>query len=179
MHLLKLLLPCVIFALAFSGDRLIGTAAPEWSNEKWINSSPLKLSNLKGKVVLLRFFMESACPYCRASAPYLNRFYSEYKDRGLIVIGMYTPKPRPHETPSETVKGYVNDYGFHFPVAIDDDWQTLNHYWLDRVPDADFTSVSFLIDKEGVVRYIHPGGAYEPKDASEIEAKIQKLLSES
>ena len=134
--------------LAFSGDRLIGTMAPEWSNEQWINSSALRMTQLKGKVILIRFFMESSCPYCRASAPYLNRLYSNYGDKGLVVIGMYTPKPAPRRTSLETVQQYVKDYGFQFPVALDNDWSTLNKYWLDRVPDADYTSASFLIDKK-------------------------------
>lgn len=176
---MRILLPCVLLALAFSGDQLIGTRALPWSNTKWINSSPLTLSDLKGKVVLLRFFMESSCPLCRASAPYLNQFYSKYREKGLVVIGMYTPKPSPQPTSAETVKHYAADYQFHFPVAVDDDWQTLNKYWLDRVPDADFTSVSFLIDKKGTIRYIHPGGAYSAKDAAILERKIEALLHES
>ena len=123
--------------------------------------------------------MESSCPFCRASAPYLNQFDSKYKEKGLIVIGMYTPKPSPHPTSTETVKQYASDYHFHFPVAVDDDWQTLNKYWLDRVPDADFTSVSFLIDKKGTIRYIHPGGAYSAEDAAILDKKIEGLIHES
>jgi peroxiredoxin len=179
MKCLMLLLPCLLMLLAFSGDQLIGTPAPEWHNTKWINSSPLTVSNLKGKVILLRFFMDSSCPLCRASAPYLNHFYSKYGEKGFVVIGMYTPKPAPSATSADTVKRYVSDYQFHFPVAIDDDWQTLNKYWLDRVPDADFTSVSFLIDKKGIIRYIHPGGAYSAEDAATMEKKIETLIQES
>ena len=166
----------VFLLLGLAGDQLIGTSAPEWNNQQWINSPPITLSQLKGKVVLVRFFMESSCPFCRATAPYLNRFYTKYKDRGLIVIGMYTPKPAPRETPLQDVQGYVRDYGFQFPVALDNDWSTLNKYWLDRAPDAEFTSVSFLIDRKGTIRYIHPGGAYSSEDAAAIEKKIAELL---
>src|SRR4051812_23474 len=98
MKSLWVLIPCILLALAFSGDQLIGTAAPQWKNAKWLNSPPLALADLKGKVVLLRFFMESSCPFCRASAPYLNQFYSKYQEKGLLVIGMYTPKPAPRAT---------------------------------------------------------------------------------
>jgi peroxiredoxin len=164
------------FLLAFSGSALVGSRAPEWTNDQWLNSEPLKLSQLKGKVVLLRFFMESSCPLCRASAPYLNDFYSAYKDEGLVVIGMYTPKPRPRKTDIETVKQFVTDYGFSFPIAVDDDWSTLKSFWLNRVPDADYTSVSFLIDRNGIIRYIHPGGAYSEEDAHALKSSIEKLL---
>ena len=163
--------------LVFAGSELIGTPAPEWQNQQWLNSKPLKLSELKGNVVLVRFFMDSACPMCRASAPYLNEFHQEYGNRGLVVIGMYTPKPEPRQTPMETVKSYVTDYGFQFPVALDNDWATLQKFWLQRVPNADYTSVSFLIDKNGIIRYIHPGGSYDQKDVAAIRKKIEELIA--
>jgi peroxiredoxin len=162
--------------LAFAGSELIGTPAPQWQNQQWLNSKPLTLSELKGKVVLLRFFMESSCPMCRASAPYLNAFQQEYRDRGFTVIGMYTPKPQPRQTPIEAVKSFVQDYGFQFPVTLDNDWVTLNKFWLKRVPRAEYTSVSFLIDKDGIIRYIHPGGSYSEKDALTIRKKIEELI---
>ena len=115
---------------------------------------------------------------CRASAPYLNAFHRDFNDRGLVVIGMYTPKPYPRPTSTEVVQKFVQDYGFQFPVAVDDDWATLKKFWLDRVPDADYTSVSFLIDKEGVIRLIHPGGAYDEKDAATLKKKIEELIAE-
>lgn len=164
--------------MAYQGEKLIGTPAPEWNNQQWINSPPLRLPDLRGKVILIRFFMDSSCPFCSASAPYLNEFYNEFKNQGLIVIGMYTPKPSPMNVPIEEVHKYVKDYGFQFPVALDNDWATLNKFWLDRVPDADFTSVSFLIDKKGIVRYIHKGGKYDSEDVKEIRKKIKDFLSE-
>ena len=164
--------------LAFSGTNLIGTPAPEWNNDQWLNSKLLKLSDLRGKVVLIRFFMESGCPMCRASAPHLNDFHQRFKDRGLVVVGMYTPKPKPRITGVDTVAKFVSDYGFQFPVAIDDEWETLNKFWLQRVPDADYTSVSFLVDRKGIIRYIHPGGAYTQQDAAQLQSKIEALLEE-
>jgi peroxiredoxin len=163
--------------MASQGEKIIDTPAPEWNNHQWINSPPLQISDLRGKVILVRFFMDSNCPFCSASAPFLNEFYSTFKDKGLIVIGMYTPKPSPANVPLEEVQKYVKDYGFQFPVALDNDWATLNKFWLDRVPDADFTSVSFLIDKKGIVRYIHPGGKYDNDDVKMIRKKIEELLS--
>jgi len=174
---LQLILSALL-VLSFSGEQLTGTRAPEWNNQEWINSEPLKLAELKGKVVFLRFFMESTCPMCRGSAPYLNQFHLDYKEQGLVVIGMYTPKPRPQRTDRSTVKEYVRDYGFQFPVALDNDWATLKKYWLDRVPDADFTSVSFLIDRKGIIRFIHPGGMYTREDAAAIRKRIEELLRE-
>jgi peroxiredoxin len=168
---------CLIL-FAFAGSEWVGTPAPQWQNQQWLNSQPLKLSDLKGKVVLVRFFMESACPMCRASAPYLNAFHKKYADRGLVVIGMYTPKPEPRPTSIEIVQGFVKDYGFQFPVALDNDWGTLNKFWLQRVPKAEYTSVSFLIDKNGIIRYIHPGGSYSERDAWTIQKRIEELIAQ-
>src|SRR6185312_4361512 len=138
--LIVLLVTLFAFEASFASnaEQLIGTPAPEWNNQQWINSPPLRITDLKGKVILVRFFMDSSCPFCRASAPYLNEFFNAFKDQGLIVIGMYTPKPSPMDVPIEEVRKYVKDYEFQFPVALDNDWATLNKFWLDRVPDADF-----------------------------------------
>lgn len=169
-----------------SGEALLGSQAPEWSNQDWINSKPLRLSELKGKVVLLRFFMESTCPMCSATAPSLNYFYSKYRSKGLVVVGMYTPKPHPAGHPVSQVRKYVEDYRFEFPVALDNDWKTLQAFWLDRVANPAFTSVSFLIDKKGIIRFIHPGGEYSStgknkvsqRDFAQMEKMIEKLLEE-
>jgi peroxiredoxin len=177
--LIVLLMTLFAFEVSFASnaEQLIGTPAPEWNNQQWINSPPLRISDLKGKVILVRFFMDSSCPFCQASAPYLNEFFNTYKNKGLIVIGMYTPKPSPMNVPIEDVRKYVKDYDFEFPVALDNDWATLNKFWLDRVPDADFTSVSFLIDKKGIIRYIHKGGQYDREDVKIIRNKIEELLN--
>jgi peroxiredoxin len=79
----------------------------------------------------------------------------------------------------EDVKKYARKLGFKFPVAIDPDWRTLKRWWLDT-GDRDWTSVSFLIDRHGVIRHIHPGGQYVKGDKaySEMKAKIEELLRE-
>jgi peroxiredoxin len=148
-----------------------------------VQGGPLHLRDLRGKVVLVRFFMESGCPFCRATAPALNALERELGPRGLVVVGMYTPKPRPRPTPVDEVRGYVARYGFTFPVAVDDDWAALRRLWLDRVPDASFTSASLVIDRQGIVRHVHPGGAFTPdgdaqarRDYQELRAAIEEAL---
>jgi len=152
---------------------LLGQAVPEWPAkpaESWVQGRPVTLAALRGKVVLIRFFMDADCPYCRATAPSLNDFHDAFAARGLVVIGMYTPKPRPRAvTPSE-VRGYVKSYGFTFPVAIDADWSALHKLWLDRVPDAEFTSATLLIDRHGILRHVQKGGVYA-KDAADPRAR--------
>jgi len=176
-----------VTSLASEGSSLLGKPAPDWSNDRWVQGGPLRLADLRGKVVLVRFFMDADCPLCRGTAPALNEFDREFGPRGLVVVGMYTPKPGPRPITVEEVRGYVESYGFRFPVAVDDDWATLRKLWLNRVPEASYTSASLLIDRKGVVRHVQKGGMYA-KDAASLEARadyeamrsvIVKLLAES
>ncbi len=156
------------------GIELIGTTAPQWDVIEWINSKPLSLDELKGSVVLVRWWTGPECPYCATSAPNLNALYANYQPKGLVVLGFYhhkspTPLTRQH------VEELVKRYRFQFPVAIDPGWQTLKRWWLDG-HDRRWTSVSFLIDQAGIIRYIHPGGAYTREDVQAMEATIEQLL---
>ena len=162
---------------AKEGSELIGKPAPGWALERWFNSPPLALADLRGKVVLVRWFMSPECPLCSATAPALNQLDDRYRDRGLVVLGFYHHK-RPEPLDPEAVRGYLEHFEFRFPVAIDPDWTTLRRWWLDR--ERSFTSVSFLLDKKGVVRFIHPGGKYAPgsADMAEIQRAIEALLAE-
>lgn len=160
------------------GSELIGTHAQEWQVQDWFNSKPLQLENLRGKVLLVRFWTAPACPFCVASAPALNEFYEKYHSQGLEVIGFYHHK-LPAPLNSKEVQKYMEKFGFQFPIAIDYDWKTLCNWWLDA-NDRRWTSVSFLIDQNGVIRYLHPGGQYVKgdKDYAMMEAKIEELLRE-
>jgi len=161
-----------------AGDTLIGTRPGEWQVEHWLNSGPLKLAELKGKVVLVRWWTAPDCPYCRATAPALNGFYRDYHKRGLEVIGFYHHKSD-NPLRVEDVKKYARQFGFKFPGAIDTDWRTLKRWWLET-GDRGWTSVSFLIGRRGVIRLIHPGGQYVKgdKDYAELKGKIEELLAE-
>ena len=157
---------------------LMGQRAPEWHLTNWVNSPPLKLQELRGNVVLVRWWTAPSCPYCAATAPALNEFDARFRERGLRVIGAYHEKDD-GVAKTETVKRYAKRYGFTFPVAIDPEWRTLHEWWLDR-GDHDFTSVTFLVDRQGIVRFIHPGGQYVKGDKgyAAIKAKIEELLDE-
>ena len=171
--------------IAKEGDELIGKPAPEWGTLKWLNSQPLKLNALANKVVLIRWWTET-CPFCSRSAPALNEFHDTFKDKGLVVIGMYHPKP-PGPRRQKTLEKAVKRLGFEFPIALDMDWSTLRRYWLAKDRHR-WTSVSFLIGKRGKIRYIHPGGEYYKgknetrtearRDYHELKTMIEKLIAE-
>jgi thiol-disulfide isomerase/thioredoxin len=159
-------------------DSLIGSKPPEWEVTNWVNSKPLQLSDLRGKVILIRWWTAPNCPYCRASAPALNEFYEKYAARGLEVLGFYHHKST-FPLDAKMVKKYAGVFGFKFPIATDVGWKTLHRWWLDN-GTRQFTSVSFLIDRKGVIRYIHPGGEYVAGDPdySSLKENIEMILSE-
>ncbi len=169
-----------------SGDAVLDQPAPDWGQHRWVQGGPLSLADLRGRVVLVRFFMSADCPYCRGTAPSLNELHRRFGPAGLVVVGMFTPKPKPRPTSVQQVKDYVEAYGFRFPVAVDDDWSALRALWLDRVPDAAYTSSSLLIDKRGIVRHVHPGGMFAKdgadaqavRDYEAMRAAIERLLAE-
>jgi peroxiredoxin len=157
-----------------------------WSFTRWVDSPPLTLESLRGKVVLVRWF-NTGCRFCTTTLPAIETLRTRYAPQGLVVVGVFHPKP----------VGRVNDafvrrtarrLGFHGPIAVDEDWSTLERWWLADHPQGNWTSVSFLIDRDGIVRWAHPGGEYHPSaeprhaacDASykELERTIRRLLAD-
>jgi peroxiredoxin len=159
-------------------EPVVGSRVPEWTAKEWINAKPLRLADLEGEAVLVRWFTSEECPHCSATAPALNEFHQSYGRRGLRVIGFYHHKSaRPLDL--EEVRRTVRKYGFRFPVGIDREWKTLHAWWLDR-GKQDWTSVTFLLDRRGIVRHVHPGGRYVKGDAAyqELRATIEQVLAE-
>ena len=142
-----------------SGSELAGTPAPEWRFTRWIGP-PLSLAELRGKVVLVRWWTEG-CHFCAATLPELERLRQAHADEGLVVVGVFHPKP-PHEVSDRHIRSVARRLGFGGPVAVDRDWETLDRYWLAGHPDRNWTSVSFLIGRDGVIRWVHGGGEYHP-----------------
>lgn len=171
--------PSLAVRAAEPGETLLGTPAPEWEAEYWLHSPPLTLEDLRGRVVLVRFWTAPGCPYCSATAPSLNTLHERYGDRGLTVVGLYHHKSRTPLDPADVAR-HAERLGFEFPVAIDPDWRTLRRWWLDRA-DSGWTSVSFLLDRDGVIRWVHPGGKYVEGDPdfAALEAEIRRLLGDS
>ena len=167
------------------GDDRLGLPAPPIGLQHWLHSPPLEMDALRGKVVLIRWWTDG-CPFCAATAPSLRELDSKYASRGLVVIGVFHPKP-PGDWSTERLRAASGRLVFQFPVALDADWAALRRWWPD-LEKRGWTSVSFLVDKRGVIRYVHPGGEYhvsaDPghercnRDYKDIEKAIQRLLAE-
>ncbi len=167
------------------GRELIGTRAPEWRGIRWLQGGPLSLADLRGKVVLLRFWLID-CPYCERSAPALRSWSERYRERGLVVVGLHHPKSEAARDPA-AVERAARRLGLDFPVGLDDDWTTIRAYGVGATFQA-FTSVSFLIDREGFIRFVHDGGEYRQGGGpahggchaahTTLDAALRELLAE-
>lgn len=140
--------------------------APEFASGTWINSEPLTLTGLSGRVVLVEFWT-FGCYNCRNTLPYVNRWHDRYSNKGLTIVGVHSPE-FDNEKNAENVRKNVASLGIRFPVVTDNDYQTWRAYKVEAWPTL------FLLDKTGRVRWTHVGeGAYD-----EAERTIQKLLTE-
>lgn len=139
--------------------------APEFTGlGTWLNSEPLKLSELRGKVVLVDFWTYS-CINCVRTLPYITHWDETYRDKGLIIIGIHTPEFG-FEAVTKNVETALKRHNIKYPVAQDNDYMTWNAY------SNQYWPAKYLIDQNGNIVYTHFGeGNYE-----ETEAAIQKLL---
>lgn len=134
---------------------------------EWLNSPPLKLEELRGKVVLVDFWTYT-CINCIRTLPYLNGWHEKYADDGLVIVGVHTPE-FPFEEKKENVAEAIKDFDIKYPVVQDNDykiWQAYeNHFW----------PAKYFVDKNSCIREAHFGeGGYE-----ESEKLIQELLAET
>lgn len=153
-------------ATAAEGAELSGPPAPDFRDiSAWINSDPLTLEQLRGKVVLVDFWTYS-CINCIRTQPYLNAWYDRYHDQGFEIIGVHAPEFA-FEKKEQNVRDAVNKAGIKYPVALDNNFATWNayhnHYW----------PAKYLINAKGEVVWHHFGeGDYE-----EAEQQIRAQLA--
>jgi thiol-disulfide isomerase/thioredoxin len=145
-----------------SGVELLGTPAPAWEFTRWVRGHRATVASLRGKVVLLRWWT-TGCHFCETTLPVIETLRVAHEKQGLVVIGVFHPKP-PRDESNRSIVAAAGKRGFHGPLAFDRDWTTLGHYWLDGHDERSWTSVSFLIGRDGTIRWVHGGGEYHPND---------------
>jgi thiol-disulfide isomerase/thioredoxin len=133
----------------------------------WLNSQPLSVDELRGKVVLINFWTYTCINWLR-QIPYVRAWAEKYREQGLTVIGVHTPEFA-FEKNLDNVRRALTDMSLDYPIAVDNDyavWRAFeNHYW----------PALYFIDTQGRIRHHHFGeGNYERS-----ERVIQQLLSES
>ncbi|NTW42930.1 MAG: redoxin domain-containing protein [Anaerolineaceae bacterium] len=145
----------------------LGTA-PELVGDTWLNTdTPLRLDDLKGKVILVEMWT-FGCINCRNVIPSLRKFHEEYANQGLVIIGNHFPEFG-YEKDVENLKHAIVELEIPYAIVVDNEgsnWQAYqNIFW----------PTLYLIDKTGEIRYKHIGeGKYE-----ETEIAIRSLLVEN
>ena len=140
--------------------------APDLIGGYWVNSEPLQIEGLRGKVVLIDFW-DYTCVNCIHTLPYVTEWHRRYSPHGLVVVGVHAPEFT-FAKELDGVKRAVEAFGLEYPVVMDNGysiWQAYaNRYW----------PAKYLVDGQGYIRFYHFGeGAYE-----ETERTIQTLLRE-
>ncbi len=139
--------------------------APEFVGlDHWLNSAPLTMAGLRGKVVLIDFWT-FGCVNCVNTLPHVKEWYARYKDQGLVVVGVHTPEFAFEREPTN-VQNAVLRHGISYPVAQDNRYATWtawrNQYW----------PAVYLVDRDGRVVFSHTGEG----DYAHIEEKIREAL---
>ena len=169
-----------------SGAEMIGRPAPAWRFDRWIAAPAREPADYRGRVVLVRWWTEG-CHFCETTLPALEALRVAHADEGLEVIGVFHPKP-PRKVSDQHVREAAKERGFHGTLAVDTRWKALDRWWLDGHPERNWTSVSFLLDRDGIVRWVHGGGEYHPStdpqhhrcavQHEELVRVLERLLAE-
>ena len=139
--------------------------APEFAGiSNWLNSEPLTIEELRGKVVLVDFWTYS-CINCIRTLPYLTAWHENYADEGLVIVGVHTPEFA-FEKDTRNVETAMRRHNIQYAVAQDNDFATWrayqNRYW----------PAKYLVNQDGQIVYTHFGeGKYD-----ETENAIRALL---
>jgi len=149
-------------------ESLTGKSAPEFSGIRgWLNTPPLTIAGLKGKVVFLDFWTYS-CVNCVRSLPHMKMLHKEYAGEPFVLVGVHTPEFEFEKLP-ENVASAVKRFGIGYPVAIDSEnttWKLYgNQYWPRQT----------LIDSKGTIRWEHAGEG----DYDKMDDRIRDLLKET
>lgn len=139
--------------------------APSFDGLRWIDGAP----GLRGKVVVVRWWT-SGCHLCRDSAPALSKLAEK-----ASVVAVFHPKP-PRDVADADVKAAAKEIGMPGALAVDRDWKVLDRW---KAPsERSFTSLTFLLDRKGRVRHVHPGGTVTAEEGKDLERRIEALLAE-
>jgi thiol-disulfide isomerase/thioredoxin len=151
----------------------VRVAAPEFAKDtQWIQSEPLTLAALRGRVVVVHFWT-FGCVNCIHNYPAYKAWQERYAGKGVTIVGIHTPEFE-QEADVKRVRAKAEQNGLKFPIAVDNhrrNWKNWeNRYW----PSI------YLIDKKGQVRYRWEGELDSATTKGErlMRQKIDELLAE-
>ncbi len=157
-----------------NGGIRLGVSAPEFPQKRadqWLNSEPLTLEGLRGKVVMIDFWT-FGCWNCYRSFPWMNEMEARFEGEDFIIIGVHTPEFE-REKKRDNVIEKIAEFKLKHPTVMDNDF----NYW--KAMNNRFWPSYYLIDKKGIIRKNYIGETHAGTSrAIEIETQISKLLNE-
>ena len=163
MKILRWLAPLMVALVAGSAGAVdVKEEAPDFTL-KSLDGSNMRLEEYRGQVVLINFWA-SWCGPCRQEMPLLDRLHHRYEDTGFAVLGVNV------EGESAPAQDIVDKTNVTFPIVIDDGQKVSEMYNLEAMPST------FVVDRDGVVRYIHRG--YKPGDEAKYVEVVKQLIRE-
>ena len=141
-----------------------GFLAPDFSLDT-LQGEKITLSHLRGKIVVVNFWATWCLP-CRKETPALEKAFEQYKDSGMVILGVNLTD---QDSVSE-VESFVQEFKLTYPILLDRDGNISNLYQIQGLP------MTFFINREGIIRTLVVGG---PMSDTFIRSKIETLLKET
>ncbi len=168
-----------------AGGDLVGRAFVDLHFTRWLRTEGDKPLETAGHVTLYRWWTDE-CPFCRATLPAIETLRTKYAERGFRVVAVYHPKPV-RAVSDKLILAAAQRIGYGGAIAVDEDWAVLKQRYLSTGRRG-ATSVSILVDRNGTIRFIHPGTSFFPSakadeaqensDYQAMEAAIGVLLDD-
>ncbi len=137
----------------------VGESAPSFTLVD-LEGNPVTLSDFRGKVVFLNFWA-TWCPPCRAEMPEIEAVYQEYKDKGVVVIGVDILEPE------DVVRQYVQQGGYSWTFVLDTSGEVAVNYEVSAIP------TSFFIDREGIIQAVNIGAMTKRAIENKLDETIR------
>jgi peroxiredoxin len=133
----------------------------------------ITLQSLRGKVVLLEFFL-TECPHCQRTATHLEPIYRDLRPRGLEVLAVAI-----NPDALQRIPDFIHRFNTTYPIALGDSTMVRTFADISAVKQF-FVPYIFLIDRKGVIRYEHPGGdaGFYNDESVNMRAELETLLKE-
>jgi len=152
----------ILAATSFASSGMEGQLAPDFALKSSTGEN-MRLSEFRGDVVMINFWA-TWCGPCRQEMPLLNELYVRYERVGFNLLGVNI------DDDSRRAMQMIEELGVTFPVLFDARKEVSKLYNVEAMP------VTVLVDREGIVRYVHLG--YKPGYEDKYLDQVRSLLRE-